>query len=367
MTLMRVPYFLVGAAAGLGSVLWLDGIVPPAGLAAVSAGAATILHALVVLATATLAMLATAAGALVASDWQVDVQSRQARAQLELRPAELSRRVDPETAWDIDPRYLVPAANEALRQVFRAHCFPSSIVQTIAEVSAVSCAPRTGTFAEPMPVEITRDAAPKISRDQGIGIDTWAVSEAEIPGRALLKPVSSSSGDAWTVATNHRGTRAKLGGRRASPQTRLVANADAWSRRLGPDLCVVTERTPGWRTADIIILGSSQDDLSRPLPDAATGNIIASGTEAPSCRGPPQVVGHPSRAAGTTSAKLSSKKVRPVSGAGALPAEDLVVRDNLGDRVPVCARELDVIETYLDQVLRELLASSTVGSGSEPA
>ena len=37
--------------------------------------------------------------------------------------------------------------------------------------------------------------------------------------------------------------------------------------------------------------------------------------------------------------------------------------DNLGDRVPVGAAELEVVETYLDDVLRDLLA--TVASGQD--
>jgi hypothetical protein len=44
---------------------------------------------------------------------------------------------------------------------------------------------------------------------------------------------------------------------------------------------------------------------------------------------------------------------------------DPIVRDNLGHQVPVCAAELDVIETYLDQVLRDLLASPTPRSQQE--
>jgi hypothetical protein len=48
-----------------------------------------------------------------------------------------------------------------------------------------------------------------------------------------------------------------------------------------------------------------------------------------------------------------------------LPAADPVVRDNLGHPVAVGAAELDVIEIYLDQVLRDLLASTTTDQGPE--
>jgi hypothetical protein len=56
-----------------------------------------------------------------------------------------------------------------------------------------------------------------------------------------------------------------------------------------------------------------------------------------------------------------------VPPADVLPTADPIVRDNLGNQVPVCAAELDVIETYLDHVLRDLLASSTAGSQKEEA
>jgi hypothetical protein len=34
---------------------------------------------------------------------------------------------------------------------------------------------------------------------------------------------------------------------------------------------------------------------------------------------------------------------------------DQVVRDNLGDPIPIADAELDVVEIYLDQLLRDLL------------
>jgi hypothetical protein len=52
-------------------------------------------------------------------------------------------------------------------------------------------------------------------------------------------------------------------------------------------------------------------------------------------------------------------------GAGKWLAADPIVRDDLVEQVPICAAELDVIDTYLDQVLRHLLASSTADSEQE--
>jgi hypothetical protein len=41
------------------------------------------------------------------------------------------------------------------------------------------------------------------------------------------------------------------------------------------------------------------------------------------------------------------------------------VRDDLGQPVPVCATELDVIETYLGDILDELFASSKTNAEPE--
>jgi len=49
----------------------------------------------------------------------------------------------------------------------------------------------------------------------------------------------------------------------------------------------------------------------------------------------------------------------------ALRQIDPVVRDDFGRRLPVRAAELDVIETYLDQLLRASLHLGTSSSGSD--
>ena len=44
---------------------------------------------------------------------------------------------------------------------------------------------------------------------------------------------------------------------------------------------------------------------------------------------------------------------------------DPIACDNFGRQVAVCAAELDVIETYLDQLLREALATPRSGRDSQ--
>jgi len=335
------PHVLVGAIAGLGSALWLSAIAPLAGLIAASWGALTIVHAFAVAVTAVLAMLVAAAGALLAADWRAEVQGRQAWTQLEFTAVELSPPVSAETPLEIDPRYLPVADTEALWRIFRAHRVASAL---------------------PVLPAIT-DAAPEITCAQGI--NARAVSELRISDRALRKLASTVPADASNAVASRRGPPLALRAVRATPPARLVANANAWSGWPARDVCVLTRTVPEWRTADIVVLSNSRDDQTRPIVDRSEGGNIASSTEPPSCRGPPQVVGH--RSAAMTPAKLSDKSARQATAVGALPTADPVVQDNLGRQVPVCAAELDVIETYLDQVLRDLLASSTGGPEQEQA
>jgi hypothetical protein len=364
----RSLYVLAGAIAGLGSALWLNAIAPLAGLIAASWGALMIVHALAVAVTAVLAMLLTAAGALLAADWRADFQDRQAWAQLGPTAVELSLPVDTATPREIDPRYLPGVDNEALLRVFRAHRFASlaPALQTVPELPAALHATRlVVASAKALPALTIRDAGPEITCSQEIS--STVVSEVDISGRALRKLGSTMPADASIAVASSRRLPLALRAGRAAQRTRLVANAKAWAGWPARNERFQAWTLPCRHAADIVVLGSSRDDRPQPVPDASTGGNIASSTEPPNCRGPPQVVAHRSRATEATPAKLSVKSARRGPVAGALPSADPVVRDNLGHHVPVCAAELDVIETYLDHVLRDLLASSTAGPEKEEA
>jgi hypothetical protein len=53
---------------------------------------------------------------------------------------------------------------------------------------------------------------------------------------------------------------------------------------------------------------------------------------------------------------VRANDARNVPAASTTAQVDPIVRDNLGHPVPVHTSELDVIETYLDQALQDLLA-----------
>ena len=75
-------------------------------------------------------------------------------------------------------------------------------------------------------------------------------------------------------------------------------------------------------------------------------------TVQPCCRGPPRATFRRHVADG---AAHLGKSFRETDRSRANSPVELVVTDNLGDRVPVCQAELEVLEAYLEDVLRDVL------------
>ncbi len=79
-------YLLTAATTGSAAMLWLS----------VGPDASGFAHGLAAMASSAVAMLTTAVGMLVVSDWQVETQSRHDWAQLGPAPAELSLAIKPQ-------------------------------------------------------------------------------------------------------------------------------------------------------------------------------------------------------------------------------------------------------------------------------
>ncbi|KAB2914152.1 MAG: hypothetical protein F9K29_15410 [Hyphomicrobiaceae bacterium] len=318
---------LAGVITAFGAALWMGAIAPLAGVIAASWAALTIVHALAMATTAVLAVLVTAAGALLAADWRADFQSHQAWAQVNIAAAELKVPVVAVARGDLDPRYLPAVDNQALGRIFEARRFVSRARML--------------------------DSAERASPS------TAAASWVDLTGQAA-QAARAVAGIIPAVATRVMGYQRKAAGaERVAVRARLVVNGNArltWPRAE----CIVSPTAPQRHAADVIVLGSRPDDQARPLPEASVGGDIAGSTGPASCRGPPQRE-RQSFAVGVAP-KLSRERAPLAPGAGKWPAADPIARDDLGDPVPVHAAELDVIETYLDQMLRELLGSSTAGS-----
>jgi hypothetical protein len=316
---------LAGVMAGFAVALWLGAVAPLAGAIVSSWGALTILHALAVAVATGLALLVATAGALLAVDWRADILSRQAWAQMNIATAELTLPIGAVSHSDFDPRYLPAVDDEALGRIFQAR----------------RCAPR----------------APVLGSSERVSTSVVATSEDELPGHAIRAvPGTLRAGATIVAAANRKGS---CGGR-AVARARLVVNGSAWWGWPGAEYTlspILAQR----HTADIVVLGSRQGDQARAPPERSAGSDVSGSTEPPSCRGPPQA-GHRACAVEATSAKPAPGRA---PAAGKVPATDPMVHDNLAEQVPVCAAELDVIETYLGHVVQDLLASSMGGAGHE--
>ena len=362
MAFPRTPHLLVGAIAGLGSALWLN-VVGPLAASIAAWGALVLVNVLAVALIAVLTALIAAAGGLVAADWRADAASRRAWAQIDSGAAEFSPPVDVGTSWIIDPRHLPAADSEALRRVFRAHRFASpEPLQAIPELPAAICATRIlAASVGPIPARTTRDVAPKITCDHGI--------EVRISDRASQTFASIVSAKAPGIVASCRGVPQMLRGERIASRTRLVVNASPWSWWPTRHQSILPCAPPGGHVADIVVLASDRDDQRQRdlLPDRSTRGSIASNAELPNCRGPPSVGDQRWPATEAPSGKRSVECENRAGADGGLPLRDPDVLDNLGHRVPVRAAELDVIEMYLDQALRDLLTSAKAAPEQEDA
>ena len=323
MAFARGSCVLISLAAGLAAALWLCGIMHPVSLM----DASTIAHAVAVVATSVVAMVATAIGALMVSDRQTDVQSRHDWAQLGLTPAQVSVAVELTAASDIDPRYLTSPSEAALRQVFRAYRAAAQMTHSVPGAARSAKRPS----AQPVPDQMS---------------DAGAASDADVSKRASPKAVGTRPAAGQASWKSRRREKAVAG------QLRLVANGAGWPRW--------TTRTspPAARVVEVIVLSASQDHRAQPQPDASVDLDSADRTARPGCRGPPQVVARRREATGSTIE-------RRWGGSANASSDDIIVRDDLGPQIPVCAAEVEVIETYLGRLLDDLLASSTAKPGSD--
>lgn len=330
MTVPRSLCVLAGVMTSLGAALSVGAIAPVTGVIAVSWSAMTVVHALAMAATAAVTLLVTAAGALLAADWRADVQSREAWARMNAAAAGSSLSATRASCGEVDCRYAPAADNEVVRRIFRAHRL------------------------ELRP--------PALDRAEGVSPRAAVASQGDRTDQSRRVFQGTRPAAATVVAGSRRKAR---GAGRATVRPRLVVNAKAWLGWPASAECIVSPTALQRHTADIIVLGNRQADRARPLPEPSAGGDISTSTKPPSCRGPPQR-GHRSYAVGTGPTRPSPERAAFMPGAGKWPAGDPTVRDDLGDQIPISAAELDAIETYLDRVLGELLAT-TAGSREEQA
>jgi hypothetical protein len=339
----RTPQLCAGALAALGSALWLNVVGPFAGLAA-AWGALVFVNALAVAVVAVLAVLVTTSATLLAADWRADAASRQAWAEIDVAAAPEFRlpagRVAPS---HIDPRYLTATDGEPLRSVFDAPHFTSQAP----ELQAASRSARAVAASGGSIPRVKLQGAPTSSRKTS----TVAGSDADLADVTCQRVAVASLGREPLIVASCRALKQVSHAQRAVSAPRLAANGDAWPQLLARD------RPSDGSIADIIVLSGDRGDRDRRerVPDPYSGGSIVGSLERPNCRGPPLVVGQGSGVRETPPAKPSVDGASPGHTASTRPTSDPLVVDDLGHRVPICAAELDVIETYLGRALQDLL------------
>jgi hypothetical protein len=243
-----------------------------------------------------------------------------------------------EAVGRLDPAYLPALDSDAVRRVLRSHRSAVAVapVQAIAETR--SRCPAAGGVS---------DGAPTATC-------SGEICTTEVSRRGQIERPRAPT--AATLVASHRRVGLARSAEHGVP-TRLVVNGSGWS---APEWGVPTRPTQ-WQSARIIVLGARQGDQTTPAEPFAGGDID-SRTEPPGCRGPP------SRRRSSHAKVVTAPKgsMEPTPGAPALSGGGPVVRDDLGEPIPVTAAEVDAIETYLGPLLDELLGSRP-GSESQQA
>ena len=332
MLIPRSLYLVIGAVAA------------PLGLCVgVMAPVASLVGALI---TVGLVMLVSTAGMLLAADWRAEVESRQTWAEVAPVLADWSPAVR-EHLPAVGTPYLGALDQDALREVFRRHRFLSPHARASLEEPAAS------STSQLAPTHWASTQA-TYEADQGS-----ATGEENNTGPVLT---NNRTDQATRVASRAAAKKVTVGaGRRVAREycaldgtsVRLVVNAR--SNWLASDR-VVMRPAAAQHTAVIVLANCSDAQAPQPAPATEASSIIE--TQPPSCRGPPTLEQRRSARRAATAARRAA----PTSDG----SSDPVVLDNLGQPVPVCAAEVNVLETYLGDVLEELFRSKAA-SGPERA
>ena len=288
-------------------------------VATLAAGIADAGIAVLAIAVAAMTVLA---GGLVVADVRTDLEAAQAWQGLDSQ-AVLNDRPSDAGATEVDWPYTLRPQDEQARRIFLAHRLAMPERRTgdrcQASTAAKDTAESTATDAASIPMACQPGADVPSREANTVGRAPTLI--ADNPGLPIRTNASiGQSRQAW------RGSR-----------DRLVANAGRW---LDWRLHETRSATTAGHPASVIVLV----DVSR-RGDQPHALDITAGSSAPSeatCRGPPSRSGRLVGRAGNT----------------ALPHHDIEVIDNFGRPAPIGVAELTVIETFLGDVLGDVVAAS---------
>ena len=286
------------------------------------------------------------AGSLVVTDLRADVAAARAWQTIAAELAVVGAPDETVPDDQIVSLYAVTPQDEGLRRILLAHRFAVPAATTVrsqadlhasAQAAAIPVGER-GTDGTVTGLLSTGDCS---TADGLAGARTTAfVTEIDRTSRSI-------QGNA--KCRDERGQRSDT---RCIPKARLVANAGfPWDWKVATAAGLQSAPADGLLGEVIVLSGrkTRDGDLARgdtaPAP-AATGQT--------SCRGPPTRARHWQAA---SALGLAGDPFREKGPHRATAPVDPIVIDNLGDHAPVGAAELQVVETYLDDVLRDVLGS----------
>ena len=310
---------------------------------AVTFAALSLTDALLTAAGLLVAAMASVAGALVVADTRADVAATQAWQGLDAELVMVGTPADATRGNGIDARYTSIPQDEGLRRILLAHRF-------IVPVPSLS----DGRSAAAPSADAV--AAGEID---GIQSGTELLIADQHPAAERRRaPMAETSDAAFDCSPPLIAGKLKEIGRRGQRSTKsrvsrslLVANAGVWwqdpIRSLGD-----ASRAPANGCAADVILADRGGRYGKPAHRDVSADPRT--TAQPGCRGPPVGVSQQqvSSGPGTIGKSFRGDEQSRTNA----PADPAVV-DNLGDNVPVGAAELEVVEAYLDDVLRDLLAT----------
>ena len=171
------------------------------------------------------------------------------------------------------------------------------------------------------------------------------------PMRVSVSPPKHSRQRQWSSSGRRRGPTDESSRSPTRRTTNVFAPCLSYDTR-APKVCV-SAVTVG----QAVLLARPAHDLKQPQTRA--------GTEPPCNRAAPSATAALSASASdprVTSTSVVRSGKRRGQGDDTPGPTDLVVRDNLGDPVPITAAELDAIDSHFDQLLTDLLTPARAAS-----
>ena len=339
---LRVRYLLTGLFITVGLALLLG----PAGHSWAASAAFAALSLTDVLLTAVgllVAAMTGIAGALVFADARADVAATQAWQGFDAELVVIGTASEAARGNGIDALYTNIPQDESLRRILLAHRF---IVPVPSLRDGGSAATPSADVVAAGEIDGVQSGTELLIADQHPAAERHCAPMAKTSDTARDCSPPPIAGKLKEI-----GRRYQRSTKRRVSRSLLVANAGVWWQ--DPHCCLGDARRAlaGACEADVIVLTERSSRDGNPAhrdltPEPAT-------TAQPGCRGPPagasqrQVASEPAPGAGSCRENVQSR--------ANVPANPAVI-DNLGDGVPVGAAELEVVETYLDDLLGEVLA-----------